>query len=68
MTFGPAVVIRGGVGRIGQHRGIGGTGQVINQGAITANLPGKTLSIQPTNQAANSFSNQGTLAALAATL
>ena len=59
VTLGPGVVIRGGVGRIGQHRGIGGSGQVINQGTISADVAGKTINIEPTNQTANSFTNSG---------
>ena len=59
VTFAPGVVIRGGVGRIGQHRGIGGSGQVINQGTISADVAGKTISIEPTNQTANTFTNSG---------
>ncbi len=48
-----------GVGNIGQARIIGGNGTLINQGIISADLSGQTLTINPVN-----FTNQGTLNAI----
>ncbi len=56
LTLGPAAVIEGKTGAIGG--GDSGTRKLINQGLISANVPGGTLILVPT-----SFENPGTLRA-----
>ncbi len=56
LTLGPAMVVRGKSGFIGG--GGSGTKKLINQGLISADVPGGTISIAPTQ-----FENPGTLRA-----
>ena len=57
-TFGANVVIRG-AGFIGRQLLVGGTNSLTNQGTISADRAGQTLSVRP-----NSFTNQGTARAI----
>ena len=53
MTFGPSLVARG-AGSIGQAHFVGGTSTLVNNGLISSDLAGQTLTINP-----NAFTNQG---------
>ena len=56
LTLGPAMVVRGKTGRIGQAVLQGGAGHLINEGLISADVAGGTLTINPTQ-----FTNEGTV-------
>lgn len=56
LTLGSTLVVRGKTGSIGQAVFQGGTGQLINQGLISADVLGGTLTINPTQ-----FTNTGTV-------
>ena len=56
LTLGPAMVVRGKTGRIGQAVLQGGAGHLVNQGLISADTAGGTLTINPTQ-----FTNEGTV-------
>ncbi len=55
LTLGSGAVVQG-AGTVGQARFVGGTGNLINQGLINANLNGLTLTINPNGN----FTNSGT--------
>ncbi|MCX6880142.1 MAG: hypothetical protein NTW21_41020, partial [Verrucomicrobia bacterium] len=59
LTFGPTLVARG-AGSIGQAHFVGGTSTLVNQGRVSSDLAGQTLTINP-----SVFSNQGIAEALA---
>ncbi|MCX6874731.1 MAG: choice-of-anchor D domain-containing protein, partial [Verrucomicrobia bacterium] len=59
LTLGPSLVARG-AGSIGSAHFVGGTSTLVNQGRITADLAGQTLSINP-----SLFTNEGIAEALA---
>src|SRR6185436_18688111 len=56
LTLGPAMIVRGKSGTIGQSFFVTGNTKLINQGLISANTAGGTLTINPTV-----FENTGTL-------
>ncbi|MCL4177578.1 MAG: Ig-like domain-containing protein [Verrucomicrobia bacterium] len=56
LTLGPAMVVRGKTGTLGQPVFAGGANRLINQGLISADGTGGTLTIRPTQ-----FENTGTL-------
>jgi len=56
LTLGPNAVVRGKNGIIGQPIFTGGTNKLINQGLISADVAGGTLTIKPTV-----FENTGTV-------
>ncbi|MCX6874732.1 MAG: hypothetical protein NTW21_13130 [Verrucomicrobia bacterium] len=58
LTFGPSLVARG-AGSLGQARFLGGISTLVNEGRISANLAGQTLSINP-----SVFTNEGIAEAL----
>jgi hypothetical protein len=61
LTLGSAVVLHGGgSATIGQARFTGGTGNIINQGLIQANVPGQNMTINPSS----GFTNTGTVSAV----
>ena len=61
MTLGPGVGIHGKTGSIGPTLFFGGTQSLINQGLISADMAGGTLTINP-----GQFNNSGTVQAIAA--
>ena len=56
LTLGPAMVVRGKSGTLGQPVFAGGNNRLINQGLISADVAGGTLTIRPSQ-----FENSGTL-------
>ncbi len=56
LTLGPDMVVRGKSGTIGQAVFAGGTNKIINQGRISADVAGGTLTLRPTQ-----FENTGIL-------
>jgi hypothetical protein len=64
LTLGPGVTVQG-RGTIGGQVLVGGSGTLINQGTLSANVSGQTLSIA--GNGVSTFTNQGTLQALTGT-
>ena len=58
LTFGPGLVARG-AGSLGQAHFLGGTSTLVNQGRISANLAGGTLTVNPSE-----FTNEGIVDAI----
>jgi len=56
LTLGPSMIVRGKTGTIGQAVFQGGTSHLINEGLISADTAGGTLTIRP-----NQFTNTGTV-------
>ncbi len=59
LILGPAVVVRGAAGQVGEAGLVGAETAVINQGRITADVSGTTLSVS-----ADIFTNSGTIEAI----
>jgi hypothetical protein len=63
LTLGPNVFVHGQNGTIGQPVFIGGTTLLTNNGTISADAAGGTITVEPTSGAAGSVTNGGTLEA-----